>query len=169
MKTAFGFSALVFAPLLIAFLLPALFLLPTGILLTVITIFDLTMAISEGAGYNAWVCSPMVAAVGLLLAGIWLHSFYLRGRSGMTVWVVIWVVFSVALFLAAWYGTTILTSIGASDYPAIQFLQLTAKAAAFLTFAFQPGVVLWLFVSSRILRNLESAAILALNSPSKPR
>lgn len=82
MKTAFRFSVLVFAPLLIAFLLPALFLLPTGILLTLITISDLTMAISEGVGYNAWVCSPVMAAFGLQLAGIWLHSFYLRGRSG---------------------------------------------------------------------------------------
>jgi RsiW-degrading membrane proteinase PrsW (M82 family) len=152
MKTAFRFSVLVFAPLLIAFLLPALFLLPTGILLTLITISDLTMAISEGVGYNAWVCSPVVAAFGLLLAGIWLHPFYLRGRSGKPVWVAIWVVFSGALFLAAWYGITILTSIGASDYPAIQFLQMTAKAAVFLTLAFQPAVVLWLFVSARILR-----------------
>jgi hypothetical protein len=168
MKTAFGFGVIVFAPLLIAFLLPVLILLPTGILFTLITISDPTLALSEGVAYNAWVCSPIVAAVGLLLTGMWFHSFHMHGRSGRTLWVAIWVVFSVSLFAAAWYGTTILTSIGASDYPAIQFLQLTAKAAAFLTLAFQPGVVLWLFVLSRILRKFDSAAILAMNSRSKP-
>ena len=168
MKTAFGFSILVFAPLFIAFLLPTLFLLPTGILVALISIFDPTIAMSEGVGYNAWVCSPILAAVGLLLVGMWFHTFHLRGRSHKTVWIAIWIVFSVALFVAVWFGITILTSIGASDYSAILFLQLTAKVAAFLTLAFQPGVVLWLYVSSRILHVFELAAISALNSPSKP-
>jgi len=150
MKKTLGFSALVFAPLLIAFLLPALFLLPSGILLTLISISDPTISISEGLGYNAWVCGPIVAAVALFLAGMWFHSLYLRGRSRKTVWITIWVVFSVALFAAAWLGISLLTSIGASDYQADEFFRLTAIAAALLTVACQPGVGLWLLVSARI-------------------
>jgi hypothetical protein len=168
MKSAFRFSILVFGPLLFAFLLPALFLLPTGILVALISIFDPTIAVSEGFGYNAWVCSPILAAVGLFLTGMLFHTFNLRGRSHETIWIAIWIVFSVALFAAVWFGITILTGIGASDYSTIMFLQLTAKVAAFLTLALQPGVVLWLFVSSRILHGFESAAISALSCPDKP-
>jgi hypothetical protein len=168
MKPAFRFSILVFAPLLVAFLLPAFHLLPSGILMILISIFDPTIAVSEGFGYNAWVCSPILAAVGLFLTGMWFHSLYLRERSRKTVWITIWVVFSFALFAAAWLGISLLTSIGASDYPADEFFQWTASVAALLTVACQPGVVLWLFVSSRILHGFESTTISALNSPSKP-
>jgi hypothetical protein len=157
MKTAFGFSILVFSPLLIAFLLPALLLLPAGILLALISVLDPTISIPEGVGYNAWVCSPIVTAVGLFLAGIWFHSLYVRGRSPKMVWTAIWAVFSVALFVAAWLGVSILTSIGASDYPANRFLQWTASVAALLTLALQPAVGLWLFVSSRISRGWAAA------------
>jgi hypothetical protein len=155
MKSAFRFSALVFAPLLIAFLLPALFLLPAGLLLTVIGIFDPTISISESAGYNAWVSGPVLAVIVLFLAGMGFHSIYLGRRSRKSVWLLIWVVFSVALFAAAWFGIFILTSIGASDYPADRFFQWTASIAALLTLVFQPGVVLWLFVVSRIYTRLE--------------
>lgn len=110
MKTAFGFSALVFAPLLIAFLLLALFLLPAGFLLTVISVFDPTISLSDGVGFNAWVFSPMAAAFVLFLTGMGFHSLYIRGRSRKTVWIAIWLVFSVALFVAAWLGISILTS-----------------------------------------------------------
>jgi RsiW-degrading membrane proteinase PrsW (M82 family) len=158
MKTAFRFSALVYAPLLIAFLLPAPFLLPTGFLLTIISVFDPTISISESVGYHTWVFSPMAAAIVLFLVGMWSHSIYLRGRSRKTVWVAVWMVFSVALFAAAWLGTTILTSIGASDYPSNSFFQWTASIAALLTLVFQPVVGLWLFISSRIFRRLELEA-----------
>jgi hypothetical protein len=168
MKTAFGFSVIVFAPLFIAFLLPALPLLPSSILVTLFSILDPTISVSEGVGYIAWVCSPIVAAVGLFLTGMWLHSLYLRGRSRKSLWITIWVVFSGAFFTAAWLGISLLTSIGASDYPPDKFFQWTASVAVLLTVVCQPGVVLWLFVSSRLLCNFESAANLVLNSPSKP-
>ncbi len=156
MKRALGFSILVFAPLLIAFLLPALSLLPGRVLVTLLSIFDPTISVSEGLGYHAWVCGPIVVAVGLFLAGVWFHPLYLRGRSRKTAWVIIWVIFSAALFAAAWLGLSLLTSIGASDYPAGEFFQWTASVAALLTVACQPGVGLWLFVSARILRGSES-------------
>ena len=158
MKAAFGFSVILFAPLLIAFLLPALLLLPSGILVTLFSIFDPTISVSEGVGYIVWVCSPIVAAAGLLLTGMWFHSLYLRGRSRKTIWITIWAVFSVALFAAAWLGISLLTSIGASDYPADEFFRWTASVAALLTVACQPGVGLWLFVSARILRGFEAAS-----------
>jgi hypothetical protein len=158
MKKAIGFSTLVFAPILIAFLLPALALLPGGMLVVVLSVFDRTISAPEVAGYSAWVLSPIGAAVGLFLAGMWLHSLYLRENSLRTGWIAIWVVFSVALFAAAWLGISLLTSIGASDYPAGEFLQWTAGVAALVTVACQPGVGLWLFVSARILRTFEAAS-----------
>ncbi len=158
MKKALGFSTLVFAPLLIAFLLPTLFLLPTGILVALFSIFDPMISVSEGVGYQAWVCAPIVAAVGLLLVGMWLHTLFLRGRSRKPAWIAIWAVFSGALFVVAWLGISILTSIGASDYAADEFFRWTASAAALLTVALQPGVGLWLFVSAHILRGFALTA-----------
>ena len=104
-------------------------------------------------------CSPIVAAIGLLLTGMWFHSLYVRERSHKTVWTAVWAVFSVALFVAAWLGVSILTSLGASDYPADSFQQWTVSVAALLTLAFQPAVGLWLFVSSRILRGFAPVLI----------
>ena len=156
MKKAIAFSTLVFAPLLIAFLLSALTLLPGGILVALLSLFDPALSVSEGVGYHAWVCGPLVAAAGLFLAGMGLHSLYLRGRSRQAVWIAIWALFSVALFAAAWLGISLLTSIGASDYPAGEFYRWTATLAALLTLACQPAVGLWLFVSARILRGSEA-------------
>jgi hypothetical protein len=98
MKTVFGFSALLFAPLLIALLLPALFLLPSGLLLAATGVFDPTLSITESAGYYAWVSAPILAAVVLFLVGTWFHSIYVGGRSRRTLWAAIWMVFSAALF-----------------------------------------------------------------------
>jgi hypothetical protein len=157
MRKAFGFSILVFAPLLIAFLLPAIILLPGSILVNLIRTFDPTISVSGVVGYSAWVFSPILAAVGLLIAGIWFHALYLGKRSRKTFWVAIWLVFSVALFAVAWLGITLLSSIGASDYPVEDYLKWTASVAGVLTLVCQPGVVLWLLISSRIMRRFESS------------
>jgi hypothetical protein len=157
MKPATRFSLLVFAPLYIAFLTPALILMPTSVLLTLISVLDTTVSATVRINYGVWVLAPVVVVFGLLVIRIGLHAPYARGRSHQALWVGIWAVFSVAAFVATWFGTTIVTSIGASDYPAGEFLRWTATVAALITLALQPGVVLWLYVSSRILHRMEAA------------
>jgi hypothetical protein len=62
-----------------------------------------------------------------------------------------------AMFLAVWFGVTILTSVGASDHSPAVFLTWMASVAA-LTLAFQPGVIFWLFTTSRIWGSSDAAA-----------
>jgi hypothetical protein len=152
MKPTTRFSLFVFAPLYIAFLTPALLLLPTSVLLTLISVFDTTVAATESVGYGVWVLVPIVMVVALFVIGITLHAPYARGSSHQKLWVGIWAVFSVALFVATWLGTTLVTSIGASDYETGEFLSWTATVAALITLALEPGVGLWLYASSRVLR-----------------
>lgn len=155
MKPAIRFSLLVFAPLYVAFLSVTLLLLPTSALLTAISLLDATVSITESAGYGFWTLSPILAVLGLLMIGIRLHPLNARGHGQPGAWATIWVVFSIALFLAVGFGATIVTSIGASDYATGEFLRWSATVAALITLALQPAVILWLFVSSRILRRGE--------------
>ena len=148
-KTSTKFSLLVFAPVLVTFLLPDLFLLPTGILLILITIFDPTVSISDVISFNMWVIGPVLAAFGLFLAGKGLHSHHLRGRSPRVAWMVTWIVFSSALFLAFWIGVIMLTSIGATETPAHIFLGFTALMAAGMTMLAQAFVIPWLVIISK--------------------
>jgi hypothetical protein len=157
MKPALRFSLLVFAPLYVAFLTPALLLLPTGVLVTLISMLDARVPVIEAAGYGVWVLGPIVAALGLLVTGIRLHPLWVRGRSHTVAWTVIWVVFSISLFVAMWFGTTIVTSIGASDYETGEFLRWTTAVAVLITLALQPGVGLWLYVATHILHRIDSA------------
>ena len=151
MKTASKFSVIAFAPVLIAFLLPALFLLPSGVLLTLIAFSDPTVPLSSAASFDLWIMGPIAAAFGLFIAGRGLYSLHLREHSARVAWMATWAVFSVALFLANWIGLTILTSIGASDTPEHTFLCMTAIFAAGLTLLAQAFVIPWLIVVSRIL------------------
>jgi len=151
MKTTSKFSLLVFAPVLLAFLLPAMFLLPTGVLFTLLAIFDPTVPFSSAASYDMWIFGPVAAAFGLFLAGRWLHALFQRGRSPRAAWIVIWAVFSFALFIAIWVGFSVLSSVGASDTRVHIFLSWTALIAAGLTLLAQPLVILWLYAVSRML------------------
>lgn len=149
------FSLVVFAPLFFALLLPAMFLLPNGLLMTLLIIFDPTISFSEAIPYNIWIIAPFAAGSVLFLVGIFLHSFYSYERSSRLVWTVIWLVFTSVLFLAIWFGFTLMTSIGASDKPIEEFLRWTACFAAGFTLLAQVLELPWLFVVSRILHKDE--------------
>jgi len=149
-KTAAKFSLIVFAPVLIAFLIPASFLLPVGVLLTLIAIFDPTIPLSSAATYNLWIIGPALAALGLYFVGRGLYSLHLRRWSHRAIWLATWVIYSVLLFLAIWIGFAILVSVGASDKPIRIFLSLTALFAAGLTLLAQAFVVPWLIAVSRM-------------------
>lgn len=151
MKSASKFSLFVFAPVLITFFLPALFLLPAGVLFTLIAVLDPTIPVSSAVTYDMWIIGPVLAAFGVFFMGRVLYSRYLRGRSHRSVWGSIWGVFSVTLFLAIWIVITILTSIGASETPSSIFLSLTALIAAGVILLAQALVIPWLIFVSRML------------------
>jgi hypothetical protein len=147
------FSLVVFAPVLAAFLLPALFLLPAGILLTLLAVFDSAGSFLGISGYDLWIIAPVAAACILFLAGRGLFFFHHRGWSPSAAWTVTWVVFSTVLFLAFWFGMTVLSSIGASDKPMHIFLAWTAIFAAGLIGMAQLLVIPWLYIVSKVLHN----------------
>ncbi len=153
--TATKFSLLVFAPLFFALLLPEMFLLPNGLLMTLLIVFDPTVPFSEAIPYNIWIIAPIAVGSVLFLVGIFLHSLYVYERSSRVAWAVIWLVFTSVLFLAIWFGFTLMTSIGASDKPIEEFLRWTACFAAGFTLLAQVLELPWLFVVSRILHKEE--------------
>ncbi len=153
MDKASKFSLVVFAPVLAAFLLPALFLLPAGILMTLLAIIDPTESFSGFPAYSLWIIAPVAAACILFLGGRRLLPFHHRVWSPRSAWTVTWLVFSTVLFLAFWFGMTVLSSIGASDKPLHIFLAWTAIFAAGLTGMAQLLVIPWLYIVSRVLRS----------------
>ena len=108
MDKASKFSLVVFAPVLAAFLLPALFLLPAGILMTLLAIFDSAESFSGIPAYSLWIIAPVAAACILFLGGRRLFSFHHRVWSPRSAWTVTWLVFSTVLFLAFWFGMTVI-------------------------------------------------------------
>ena len=150
MKPATKCSLLVFAPVLIVFLLPALLLLPSGVLFTLLAVVDPTVPPSGAVSCDMWIIGPVAAASCLFLAGRWLHPLSPRRRSPRAAWAVIWAVFSLALFIAIWIGLSVLTSVGASDMTAALFVTWTASMAAGLTLLAQALVIPWLYAVSRL-------------------
>jgi hypothetical protein len=151
MRSSSLFSLIVFAPVLIAFLLPSVFLVPSGLLVSLLALLDPTISLSEAASYNLWAFGPTWVALALFFTGRGLHSLHKRQRSPYTVWLVTWIIISLMLFLAIWLWVTLITSIGASDMPEQVFLGFTAKVAAGLTLLAQALVIPWLVAVSRKL------------------
>jgi len=100
----------------------------------------------------------MEALAGLtFLAGRVLYHLYQSGRTARAAWIAIWAVFTAALFLTAWYGITVVTSIGAAETPGAIFLRWTALTAAGLTMLVQPLVMLWLYIVNWAVRQQRQA------------
>jgi hypothetical protein len=154
MKPSLLFSLVTFAPVLVALLLPAVFLLPTGVLIILLAVLDPTLPLSGALSYNLWAVAPLLAASLLYLAGIGLHRLNRRAPSPWITWVPAWVLFTAGLFLALWLAITVLTSIGASDQAPADFLRWTGLMAAVLTLLAQPLALLWLYAASRAARHL---------------
>jgi len=156
MKANIQFSLVVFAPVLIGLLLPVSILLPAGVILILITALDPAVSASSALSYWAWVIGPMLAVCVIFLTGRGICNLYRRESRPWVAWIAIWIVFIGALFLVGWFGITIFTSFGASDYPVAIFLRWTALMAAGLTTLAQPLVILWLYIASRAVRRLQA-------------
>lgn len=144
-------SFVIYLPVLAAYFMPAFFLLPVGVIFSLLAIFDQTVTFAQAVSYDLWIIGPLAAAVGVFLIGQELISLYRRGSSSRMIIIAIWGLFMVALFAALWFGVVILTSIGASETPPIIFLQMTALVAASLTLAAQVFVIPWLLFACRKL------------------
>jgi hypothetical protein len=142
-------SLVIYCPVLTAYLLPAFFLLPVGVTISLLAIFDPTVTFAQAVSYDLWIIGPLAAAIGVFFVGRGLVSFYLRGYSPRMIIIAIWGSFMAALFAALWPGVVILTSIGASETPPAIFLKMTALGAASLTLAAQIFVIPWLLFAGR--------------------
>jgi hypothetical protein len=150
MQASSRFSLLIFAPVLVAFLLPTWFLVPTAVLFTLSAIADPTVSLASIASFDMWAVGPILAALGLFFAGRALHGLHLCGRSRAAAWIATWAVCSAAAFVAVWFGLTVLTSVGASDHPIPAFLCWTALVAAALALLAQALLVPWLIAVSKV-------------------
>ena len=139
----------IYLPVLAAYILPALFLLPVGVTFTLLAIFDPTLPLSSAATYDLWIIGPLTAAVVVFLIGRMLVSFYQRRYSSRIIFMAMWGSFTAALFAALWFGVIILTSIGATETPPDVFLRITACGAAGLTLCAQVFVIPWLLFTCR--------------------
>jgi len=142
-------TLVIYLPVLAAYILPALFLLPVGVTFTLLAIFDPTLPLSSAATYDLWIIGPLTAAVVVFLIGRRLVSSYQHGYSPRIFLIAVWGWFTTALFAALWFGVIILTSIGATETPPDVFLRITAFGAAGLTLCAQVFVIPWLLFTCR--------------------
>lgn len=142
-------TIVIYLPVLAAYILPALFLLPVGVTFTLLAIFDPTLPLSSAATYDLWIIGPLTAAVVVILIGRMLVSSYQHGYSPRIFLIAVWGWFTTALFAALWFGVIILTSIGATETPPDVFLRITAFGAAGLTLCAQVFVIPWLLFTGR--------------------
>jgi hypothetical protein len=150
MQASSRFSLLVFAPVLVAFLVPTWFLVPNAVLFTLSGITDPTVSPASIVSCDMWAVGPVLAVLGLFFAGKALHRLHLCGHCRAAAWIAIWATCSVAAFVAIWFGLTVFTSLSASDHPIADFLCMTALVAAALTLLAQVLLVPWLIAVSRM-------------------
>jgi hypothetical protein len=150
MQASSRFSLLVFAPVLVAFLLPTWFLVPNAVLFTVSGIADPTISLASIVSFDMWAVGPVLAVLGLFLAGRALYRLNLCDHFRPGAWIATWAVGSAAGFVAKWFGLTVFTSLGASDHTTADFLCMTALVAAALTPLAQVLLVPWLIAVSRM-------------------
>lgn len=144
-KPALVFALAVFGPLLVTMILPLPCLGSNCALMALIYMTDPASLDASGmAGYCAWALAPLFSALGLFTTGVIFYLLFERRLSSWPARIFAWGIFTFALYLTAWYGITILTSIGASDKDPFEFLAWTALMAALLSLLAQVLVIPWL-------------------------
>jgi len=153
MNRARWFSLLAFLPLYVPLLLPLVFLLPNGIMLTLIAILDPDFPIVDALAYDRWVIGPVLIALLLYCLGLWVHAALRGGGYRRILWIAIWAVFSIGSFIAFWFDIFLIGSVGASDTELILYVRMTAIAAGVVTILFQGFVIPWLLIVSKAMFN----------------
>ena len=143
------FSLLLFLPVLLLLLVTV----PCLGSLCVSMLWDWLADPSLGLGGScAWAFGPLPAAAVLFALG--LAGYWLAGRSDprRIHWFAVWAMFTLCAFPVAWYRIILVTSIGASETPPMEFLGITALLALAAITLGQPLIVLWLFMVNRLWR-----------------
>ncbi len=144
------FAALLFLPVLVPLLFPVPCLGTNCVLLTLIQIADPSSLEPAGlAGFCSWALGPIPGAVGIIVVGLLCYRLVQTQRVSRIGWGIVWVVFTLAAFLVAWYGITMVTSIGASETPPEVFLTVTAGMSLVVITLGQPVILLWLSMVNR--------------------
>ena len=144
-------SVLLLLPVLLLLVLPVPCLGTQCALLLSIQLAD-PSSIEPGGlgGFCAWALGPLLAAAVLFVLGIAAYRLTGRPRTPRINQIAVWALFTLAAFLAACYVTILLTSIGASETPPMEFLRITALLALAAISLGQPLIVLWLYVVDRL-------------------
>ena len=147
------YSLLLFAPLLVLLVLPVPCLGSECVLLTLSQLTDpSSLDTRDLVGFCAWALGPLSAAAvffALGLAGYRLTSGTRPQRIGR---LAVWAMFTLTALSVAWYSIILVTSIGASETPPMQFLGITFLMALAVIVLGQPLVLLWLSLVDRIWR-----------------
>jgi hypothetical protein len=147
------YSLLLFAPLIVLLLIPVPCLGSECLLLTAIHLSDPSSLGPRGlAGFCAWGLGPLPAAAVVFALGLAGYRLTSRTRLQRIGRFAVWGGFSTTAFLVAWYGIILVTSIGASETPPMEFLGITAQIALAVVVLGQPLVLLWLSLVDRIWR-----------------
>jgi hypothetical protein len=147
------YSLLLLLPVLLLLLLPVPCLGTQCALLLSIQLADPSSIEPSGLrGFCAWAFGPLLAATVLFVLGLAGYRLTGRPQPPRIHQVAVWGLFILAAFLAAWYVTILVTSIGASETPPMEFLGITALLALAAITLGQPLIVLWLFMVNRLWR-----------------
>ncbi len=156
LKPGTKFSFVVFLPIFIGLILVILLLLPSELLMFLISVSDPSISWAKGVKGLVWGVALVGTVAVLFLTGRMIFSAFSRQvLSIRTLWISVWTIFTIFSFVLTWAGASILTSIGASDYGTGEFFMMTAKFAGTAMVGLQVGIFLWLFMAKRILGNMK--------------
>ena len=138
------FSLQTFAPILVLSLPPIMILLLIGVINFLLAALDESSSFTSALRFSLWGLGPILFLISLIWVGVELYSLNTARVSLPVKKAMIWMVFSISLFLILWFDLTLIGSISASDKPLPLYLKTTAIMAGFLTLMGQVGVMPWM-------------------------
>jgi hypothetical protein len=144
MKNSLDFSLQAFSPILVLLLPPALVLASFGLLNLILAISSDLIPLTSSLRYCLWGIGPILFSILLIWSGKACFEGCQPLLSYQAFQIVIWVVFTLALFLTLWFDLTLIGSISASDKPLSLYLRATGLMAGILTMVGQVAVLPWL-------------------------
>jgi len=151
MKNPLEFSLRVFAPILVILLPPLLVLLPSGVINFLLAALGEFSSLTSALQFSLWGLGPILFSISLIWVGVGLYSLNQSQVSLLGKKAMLWIVFTISLFLVFWFDLTLIGSISASDKSLTLYLRTTAQMAGILTLFGQVGVFPWLGFTLRTL------------------
>jgi len=155
-KNSLEFSLRAFAPILVILLPPLLFLLPIGVINFILAALDDISSFTNALQFSLWGLGPILFSISLVWVGVGLYSLNQSQVSLLVKKTLLWIVFTISLFLVFWFVLTLIGSVSTSDKPLTVYLSTTAQMAGILTLIGQVGVFPWLGFTFRAFPDLVS-------------